>query len=72
MRIVIVMCASPDSVREVMIMAHKLNFDNGEYVFINVDLFGRSAPALLFEPVDPLYLFSFIHHNSRSRSTTAQ
>jgi len=40
--IVIVMCASPDSVREIMIMAHRLNFDNGEYVFINIDLFGRS------------------------------
>ena len=41
--VVIVMCASPDSVREIMIMAHRLNFDNGEYVFINIDLFGRSA-----------------------------
>ncbi|GFO01839.1 guanylate cyclase [Plakobranchus ocellatus] len=36
---VIVLCASPDSVREIMIKAHELNFDNGEYVFFNIDLF---------------------------------
>jgi len=38
---VVVLCASPDSVREIMIKAHELNFDNGEYVFVNVDLFSR-------------------------------
>ncbi|XP_055883419.1 atrial natriuretic peptide receptor 1-like isoform X4 [Biomphalaria glabrata] len=36
---VIVLCASPYSVREIMIKAHELNFDNGEYVFFNIDLF---------------------------------
>ncbi|PVD36154.1 hypothetical protein C0Q70_03127 [Pomacea canaliculata] len=36
---VVVLCASPDSVREIMIKAHELNFDNGEYVFFNIDLF---------------------------------
>ncbi|KAK7497822.1 hypothetical protein BaRGS_00010956 [Batillaria attramentaria] len=36
---IIVLCASPDSVREIMIQAHDLNFDNGEYVFFNIDLF---------------------------------
>ncbi|XP_059142963.1 receptor-type guanylate cyclase gcy-28-like [Physella acuta] len=36
---IIVLCASPDSVREIMIKAHELNFDNGEYVFFNIDLF---------------------------------
>ncbi|ESO89768.1 hypothetical protein LOTGIDRAFT_206798 [Lottia gigantea] len=35
----VVMCTSLDSARELMISARKLNFDNGEYVFINVDLF---------------------------------
>ncbi|KAI8771798.1 receptor-type guanylate cyclase gcy-28, partial [Biomphalaria glabrata] len=35
----IVLCASPYSVREIMIKAHELNFDNGEYVFFNIDLF---------------------------------
>ncbi|KAK0055740.1 atrial natriuretic peptide receptor 1, partial [Biomphalaria pfeifferi] len=35
----IVLCASPDSVRDIMIKAHDLNFDNGEYVFFNIDLF---------------------------------
>ncbi|XP_041355479.1 atrial natriuretic peptide receptor 1-like [Gigantopelta aegis] len=34
-----VLCASPDTVREIMIKAHELNFDNGEYVFLNIDLF---------------------------------
>jgi len=40
-RVVVVLCASPDSVREIMIKVHELNFDNGEYVFINIDLFSR-------------------------------
>lgn len=39
--IVVVLCASADSVREIMIKAHELNFDNGEYVFLNIDLFSR-------------------------------
>ena len=38
---VVVLCASADSVREIMIKAHDLNFDNGEYVFFNIDLFSR-------------------------------
>ena len=38
---VVVLCASADSVREIMIKAHELNFDNGEYVFFNIDLFSR-------------------------------
>ena len=44
--VVVVLCASPDSVREIMIKVHELNFDNGEYVFINIDLFSR-CPSLL-------------------------
>ncbi|XP_055873396.1 atrial natriuretic peptide receptor 1-like isoform X5 [Biomphalaria glabrata] len=36
---VVVLCASPNTVREIMIKAHELNFDNGEYVFFNIDLF---------------------------------
>ena len=44
--IVVVLCASPDSVREIMIKVHELNFDNGEYVFISIDLFSR-YPSLL-------------------------
>ncbi|XP_053387553.1 atrial natriuretic peptide receptor 1-like isoform X5 [Mercenaria mercenaria] len=36
---IVVLCASADSVREIMIKAHELNFDNGEYVFFNIDLF---------------------------------
>ena len=43
---VVVLCASPDSVREIMIKVHELNFDNGEYVFINIDLFSRYPPLL--------------------------
>ncbi|XP_005102141.2 atrial natriuretic peptide receptor 3, partial [Aplysia californica] len=36
---IVVLCASPHSVRDIMIKAHELNFDNGEYVFFNIDLF---------------------------------
>uniref|UniRef100_A0A2C9KEF9 Receptor ligand binding region domain-containing protein n=1 Tax=Biomphalaria glabrata TaxID=6526 RepID=A0A2C9KEF9_BIOGL len=36
---IVVLCASPNTVREIMIKAHELNFDNGEYVFFNIDLF---------------------------------
>ncbi|XP_052786458.1 atrial natriuretic peptide receptor 1-like isoform X3 [Mya arenaria] len=36
---IVVLCASADSVREIMIKAHELNFDNGEYVFFSIDLF---------------------------------
>ena len=38
-----VLCASPDTVREIMIVADALNFDNGEYVFFSIDLFARSV-----------------------------
>jgi len=40
--LVVVLCASPDTVREIMIAADAMNFDNGEYVFFNIDLFARS------------------------------
>jgi len=39
--VVVVLCASPDTVREIMIAAHQLHFDNGEYVFFDIDLFAR-------------------------------
>uniref|UniRef100_A0A1I8JDN4 Guanylate cyclase n=2 Tax=Macrostomum lignano TaxID=282301 RepID=A0A1I8JDN4_9PLAT len=35
----VVLCADPDTVREIMIKAHELGFINGEYVFFNIDLF---------------------------------
>lgn len=37
--LVVVLCASANSVREIMIKAAELNFVNGEYVFLNFDLF---------------------------------
>lgn len=37
---VVIFCGSSDSVREILIRAAEMNFDNGEYVFINIDLFG--------------------------------
>lgn len=40
--IVVVLCASPDTVREIMIAADAMNFNNGEYVFFIIDLFARS------------------------------
>ncbi|GFR92444.1 guanylate cyclase [Elysia marginata] len=36
---VIMLCANAEDVREIMIKAHELNYDNGDYVFINLDLF---------------------------------
>ncbi|KAI8785697.1 atrial natriuretic peptide receptor 3 isoform X2, partial [Biomphalaria glabrata] len=42
----IVLCASPDSVRDIMIKAHDLNFDNGEYVFFNIDLFSSVSQTV--------------------------
>jgi len=41
LRTVVILCASPDSVREIMMNAAEMNFDNGEYVFLNIDLFSR-------------------------------
>jgi len=38
---VIIMCANADSIREIMITAAQNNFDNGDYVFFNIDLFSR-------------------------------
>ncbi|XP_061185409.1 atrial natriuretic peptide receptor 1-like isoform X3 [Saccostrea echinata] len=42
---VVVLCASADSVREIMIKANELNFDNGEYVFLNIDLFSSKEDS---------------------------
>jgi len=50
---VVVLCASPDTVREVMITAHALNFDNGEYVFFSIDLFARSVAAAVSADLQP-------------------
>ncbi|XP_074661702.1 atrial natriuretic peptide receptor 1-like isoform X2 [Tubulanus polymorphus] len=36
---IIVLCADSESVREIMLTAAELGFDNGEYVFFNIDLF---------------------------------
>ncbi|ESN97917.1 hypothetical protein HELRODRAFT_114062 [Helobdella robusta] len=36
---IIILCASPETVREIMIKAAEMHFNNGEYVFLNVDLF---------------------------------
>lgn len=40
---IVILCASPDAVREIMIKATDLHFDNGEYVFFNIDLFSSKA-----------------------------
>uniref|UniRef100_A0A1I7WND7 ANF_receptor domain-containing protein n=1 Tax=Heterorhabditis bacteriophora TaxID=37862 RepID=A0A1I7WND7_HETBA len=35
----IILCASPDTVREIMLAAHELGMaTSGEYVFINIDV----------------------------------
>ncbi|GMR50984.1 hypothetical protein PMAYCL1PPCAC_21179 [Pristionchus mayeri] len=35
---VIILCASPDTVREIMLSAHELGMTKGHYVFINIDV----------------------------------
>jgi atrial natriuretic peptide receptor A len=45
---VVILCNSPDSIRNFMIQAAELNFINGDYVFINIDLFSRSDHRLFF------------------------
>ncbi|XP_048251029.1 atrial natriuretic peptide receptor 1-like isoform X2 [Haliotis rufescens] len=52
---IVVLCASPDSVRDIMIHAHDLNFDNGEYVFFNIDLFSskNESEASWYREDDP-------------------
>uniref|UniRef100_A0A1I8JKT3 Guanylate cyclase n=1 Tax=Macrostomum lignano TaxID=282301 RepID=A0A1I8JKT3_9PLAT len=36
---IVVLCADPDTVRDIMIKAYEHGFINGEYVFFNIDLF---------------------------------
>ncbi|XP_064596017.1 LOW QUALITY PROTEIN: atrial natriuretic peptide receptor 1-like [Liolophura sinensis] len=52
---VVVLCASPNSVREIMLKAEELKFDNGEYVFFNIDLFGSKNQSEFpwYRPEDP-------------------
>lgn len=40
-RPVIILCGDPTSVRYIMLKAYEMGFANGEYVFLNVDLFSR-------------------------------
>ncbi|XP_061190772.1 atrial natriuretic peptide receptor 3-like [Saccostrea echinata] len=42
---VVLLCASADTVRDIMIKAEELNFDNGEYVFLNIDLFSSKGES---------------------------
>ena len=46
--IVVVLCASAHTVRKIMLKAAELHFDNGEYVFINIDLFSTFVFLLCF------------------------
>ncbi|KAH9283371.1 Atrial natriuretic peptide receptor 1 [Echinococcus granulosus] len=39
---VVILCADPDAVRQLMLIAYELGFINGEYVFINIDLLSSS------------------------------
>lgn len=39
---VVVVCANPSTVREILLAAEELNMvDSGEYVFFNIELFSR-------------------------------
>ncbi|XP_058979391.1 atrial natriuretic peptide receptor 1 isoform X1 [Musca domestica] len=47
---IVIMCADPQSIRQIMLTAEELNMiDSGEYVFINIELFSRS-PDLTSKP----------------------
>jgi len=46
--IVVVLCASAETVRKIMLKAAELHFDNGEYVFINIDLFSTFVFSSIF------------------------
>jgi len=59
----VVLCASPDTVREIMIAADALNFDNGEYVFFNIDLFARFVRLLRNNCTTAMYAFLFRFHD---------
>lgn len=39
---IVILCADPDAVRQLMLIAYELGFINGEYVFINIDLLSSS------------------------------
>ncbi|XP_050417795.1 atrial natriuretic peptide receptor 1 [Patella vulgata] len=45
---VIILCGSPDSIREIMLAAHELDLDNGDYVFFKIDI-ARSLDELVNE-----------------------
>lgn len=48
---IVVVCASPATVREIMLAADELNMvSSGEYVFFNVELFSNMASAASLEP----------------------
>uniref|UniRef100_A0A2M4A8A9 Putative atrial natriuretic peptide receptor n=1 Tax=Anopheles triannulatus TaxID=58253 RepID=A0A2M4A8A9_9DIPT len=42
---IVIMCASPATIREIMLAAAELNMvSSGEYVFFNIEIFGRYGP----------------------------
>ncbi|CAG9806122.1 unnamed protein product [Chironomus riparius] len=52
---IIIMCANPKTIREIMIAADELNMiDSGEYVFFNIEIFGslKKDPRPWFEQDD--------------------
>lgn len=52
---VIIMCANPKTIREIMIAADELNMiDSGEYVFFNIEIFGslKKDPRPWYETDD--------------------
>lgn len=51
------MCANPKTIREIMIAAEELNMiDSGEYVFLNIEIFGSLKKDVLpwFDKADEL------------------
>ncbi|GFS66273.1 hypothetical protein TNCV_3855921 [Trichonephila clavipes] len=52
-RTVIVMCASPDSIREIMLTSHHLGMvESGEYAFFSVELFTSLVLGLQYLYLD--------------------
>uniref|UniRef100_A0ACB8EPI5 Nitrogen permease regulator 3 n=1 Tax=Sphaerodactylus townsendi TaxID=933632 RepID=A0ACB8EPI5_9SAUR len=40
---IVIMCASSDSIRNIMLAAHRQGMTNGDYAFFNIELFNSSS-----------------------------
>lgn len=45
---VVIMCASGDTIRNIMLAAHRQGMTNGDYAFFNIELFNSSSYGNVF------------------------